>query len=37
MRPMLCGLWQRIGQTTNASPEKDGTIKVVEAELNCTS
>jgi hypothetical protein len=37
MRPMLCGLWQRIRQTTGASPEKDGTIKVVEAELNCTS
>ena len=36
MRPMLCGLWQRINQTTNASPEKDDTIKVEKAELNCT-
>jgi hypothetical protein len=37
MRPMLCGLWQRIGQTINGGPEKDGTIIAVKAELNCTS
>ena len=37
MRPMLCGLWQRIGQNTNASREKDGTIKAIKVELNCTS
>jgi hypothetical protein len=34
---MLCGLWQRIGQNTNASREKDGTIKAIKVELNCTS
>ncbi len=37
MRPMLCGLWQRIAQNTNASSEKDDTIKAVEHELNCAT
>ena len=36
MRPMLCGLWQRIAQTTAASPEKDDTIKAVQDDLHCT-
>jgi len=37
MRPMLCGLWQRIGQNTTASPQKDDTIKLVGGDLHCTS
>ncbi|MDR3576680.1 MAG: hypothetical protein P4L50_22675 [Anaerolineaceae bacterium] len=36
MRPMLCGLWQRIAQTTHAGPEKDDTIKAVNNKLHCT-
>lgn len=35
MRPMLCGLWQRIGRNTSASPDRDKTVKMVEDSLHC--
>jgi hypothetical protein len=35
MEPLLCRLWQRIDRTTTGTPEKDGIITTINAELNC--
>ena len=37
MRPLLCGLWTRIAQTTPASQPKDLTVKALQPELHCPS
>jgi hypothetical protein len=36
MQPMLCQLWQRIGQKTPSAPEKQNALKSVQAELKCS-